>query len=874
MRFFSSPSVGLWAAGIVVASGCSLIASPDEDLLNGSGGDPSTSSGTTLPSASSSGSTSIASSSSSGSPTSTSSGGGEGGGPVSSSASQGGGGAGGDGGAGGGTGGQGGGTGGAGGGTGGDGGGGGPECVDPEVDCEDPAGECVVAICDDGLCATENVANGTPTTLGQTEGDCQVVVCNGNGGTEENDDNTDDGDVADDCVVSVCVGGVLDETELVANGTECNGVGSGLECFDGECVGCVLPSDCGADEPCRTRTCIDDVCGFANVADDTLVDDGDDENCQQLRCNGNGVGVPVNDDDDVLDDDNDCTDDICEDGTPENEPLDAGDTCAGGFCNGDQDDPECVECVEDDNCGLNNGCTINECTAGNTCAPQQVEPDGTEITDPTDGDCRHTACAAGVPVPNSIEDAGTTCNISGGTTCDSLGNCITGFCDDDTDCNALDTFCRDASCNLGTNTCTTFTNLNEGSIVAPDVATDCVQNVCVSGVSTQQNDNGEIPVDDANPCTQEICLNGTAHPPVPTHDACIGQAGFCTAAQACVQCTQDGAQCPSGSCDEGTNTCDAVLPTCSDLTENQDETDVDCGGLICDGCDDGLDCILDSDCENEFCRPDTDECATPTCSDTFENQDETDEDCGGICGATCELGETCVDDGDCASGNCIEALNECGLAAAATLLTQDFDALPDTGTSDFATLEGLLGQGWQIVAEQVLTQAGTGTANGGAIYSFGAAASNERALGSLFSGSNDFAHWGVCATNSTGATLTNINVAYNGEQWRAGSTSTDSVTFAFTTFATISADLSAGIDDAATGDDTTGWENVAALGFSGPVIVVGAVDGNTAGRVPVTGQVPGLTLANGSTFCVRWSEVDSAGADAGLAIDDLVITGQ
>ncbi len=44
--------------------------------------------------------------------------------------------------------------------------------------------------------------------------------------------------------------------------------------------------------------------------------------------------------------------------------------------------------------------------------------------------------------------------------------------------------------------------------------------------------------------------------------------------------------------------------TCSDGIKNQDETDIDCGG-ICDPC--------------------------PTCSDGIKNQDETDIDCGGIC---------------------------------------------------------------------------------------------------------------------------------------------------------------------------------------------------------------------------------------------------
>ena len=49
------------------------------------------------------------------------------------------------------------------------------------------------------------------------------------------------------------------------------------------------------------------------------------------------------------------------------------------------------------------------------------------------------------------------------------------------------------------------------------------------------------------------------------------------------------------------------------------------------------------------------------CSDGVQNGDETDVDCGGSCGATCESGEMCVVDGDCVSmacggGVCVDAM--------------------------------------------------------------------------------------------------------------------------------------------------------------------------------------------------------------------------
>lgn len=45
-------------------------------------------------------------------------------------------------------------------------------------------------------------------------------------------------------------------------------------------------------------------------------------------------------------------------------------------------------------------------------------------------------------------------------------------------------------------------------------------------------------------------------------------------------------------------TAPVVGESCQDNIQNQDETDVDCGGVICATCRDGLRCISDSDCFN------------------------------------------------------------------------------------------------------------------------------------------------------------------------------------------------------------------------------------------------------------------------------------
>ncbi len=69
--------------------------------------------------------------------------------------------------------------------------------------------------------------------------------------------------------------------------------------------------------------------------------------------------------------------------------------------------------------------------------------------------------------------------------------------------------------------------------------------------------------------------------------------------------------------------------TCGDGIKNQDETDVDCGGLNCSKCPDSRTCIRNDDCLSGYCYNGI--CRTPTCSDGIKNQDEEGIDCGGPC---------------------------------------------------------------------------------------------------------------------------------------------------------------------------------------------------------------------------------------------------
>lgn len=101
----------------------------------------------------------------------------------------------------------------------------------------------------------------------------------------------------------------------------------------------------------------------------------------------------------------------------------------------------------------------------------------------------------------------------------------------------------------------------------------------------------------------------------------------------------------------------APTPTCSDATQNGDETDTDCGGGTCNPCADDRTCAMPSDCVSGVCTGTT--CARPTCSDDVENGAETDRDCGGGVCPPCANGLSCGDASDCTSGVCDATGHQC-----------------------------------------------------------------------------------------------------------------------------------------------------------------------------------------------------------------------
>lgn len=190
--------------------------------------------------------------------------------------------------------------------------------------------------------------------------------------------------------------------------------------------------------------------------------------------------------------------------------------------------------------------------------------------------------------------------------------------------------------------------------------------------------------------------------------------------------------------------------------------------------------------------------------------------------------------------------------------SQDFNSLLSSGSGNG------LPSGWMISetgsSADGLYIAGTGSASTGDTYSFGSAASPERAFGTLQSGTLQ-SLIGFYFTNATGNLITRITLSYTGEQWRLGATGrNDRLDFQFSLNAT----------SLTSGD----WVNMDGLDFTAPVSSspTGAMNGNADNNKRlITATITGIFIAPGSTCFFRWSDADASGSDDGLSVDDLSI---
>lgn len=215
------------------------------------------------------------------------------------------------------------------------------------------------------------------------------------------------------------------------------------------------------------------------------------------------------------------------------------------------------------------------------------------------------------------------------------------------------------------------------------------------------------------------------------------------------------------------------------------------------------------------------------------------------------------------------------------LLQQDFNSLPMAGTFDFmdiglsnvkgpvqltASPVGALGaSGWSIyarVGSPLDLRVDNGGSDSACVYSYGAVAGSDRALGSL--GGGHVAYMGWRLINNTGQTITQFRLTYRGEQWRnGGSLIPGKLDFSYRVTSTLTTDI----------DNTSSYTLVPTLDFTSPVSLANgfALNGNSnANRTEISSAVSGINWANGQMLILRWRDFNEDSYDDGLAIDDVM----
>jgi hypothetical protein len=211
--------------------------------------------------------------------------------------------------------------------------------------------------------------------------------------------------------------------------------------------------------------------------------------------------------------------------------------------------------------------------------------------------------------------------------------------------------------------------------------------------------------------------------------------------------------------------------------------------------------------------------------------------------------------------------------------TQNFDSLASTGAdtafTDDVTLDGwtaysgdtgYTGTGAFTFGLGTLNtladgyDADTGASTTGELYSYGSTGSNERALGSLASGTSDEFFFALQVTNATGLAATSFDLSYDGEQWRRGANAVpraESLLFFYRVGGSVF-------------DDTGTWTSVSLLDFVSPdnsSASAAVLDGNVVKTA--LSQTVNASIAPGESLWLAWVDPDNTGTDYGLAIDNV-----
>ncbi len=514
------------------------------------------------------------------------------------------------------------------------------ECLSPS-DCSGTDGACQTRTCDQGTCGMDFMPAGT-VVAAQMLGNCKKDVCDGNGAVVSENDDADVPDDKNNCTDDLCSAG-LPSHKALPKGTVC---GADLVCDGaGFCTGCNVPTDCpGTDDECKTRTCVNTVCGAQFTQAGTAVAMQTAGDCLVSACDGNGNTTDQVDDGDLPPDDgNACTSEVCTAGMSSHP-----DKANGAACN------------DGDGCTLIDTCQAGVCTSGAplVCpAPDQCHDAG--VCDPATGVCSNPSKANGVA-----------CNDGNG--CTQNDTCQAGVCTSGAPlvCPAPDQ-CHDAgACNPATGVCS---NPNKANGAACNDGDSCTQNdTCQAGVCTsgaplvcpapdQCHDAGAC-----NPatgvCSNPNKANGAAcndGDSCTQNDTC--QAGVCTSGAPLVCPAPD--QChTAGVCNPATGVCSnpnkANGAACTD-GDSCTQSDTCQAGVCTAGAP--LVCPAPDQCHDAgACNPATGVCSNPSKAN----------------GAACSDGNGCTQSDTCQAGVC---------TSGAPLVCPAPDQCHDAGICDMGT---------------------------------------------------------------------------------------------------------------------------------------------------------------------------------------------